>query len=222
MRPGTNQQLLEILAAAGITTALMARLEFKSQTEFVWTGSHPLTVMGSGDSLLDGNLFACLSPGLPLSIGDNSFSYSGSDSLSITLAIPSNQETLALAAVYPDEYRGRPATLWRALLIQPSDPLAAPAWVFRRVRSGTMSTVEIQNDGRSHTFTLTLEGHAGLISASSQATYLDQKRFDPTDTSQDYAAGSANDSKSPMKGARNTSPSLSGFGMLGTTYRPSS
>ena len=209
MREGTTQQVIDILAAQGITTALCARLDFKSETLCVWTGVDAIDPTGSGDSLLDGCHFDPLAGGIVLNVGDDAYSYTGSDPLDITLAIPSAPEiVIAAAQTFPDEYLARPVTIWRALLIRPSDPLAQPLWLFRRVRSGAMDRLEVSNDGLTHTFKLTIESHASLISSSSQATYLDQKdRYDSTDTSQDYAVSIANGGDVP-KSSGGSTPSL--------------
>ena len=200
MRFGTDTALLAALEAAGITTAIMASLEFKSGTVNVWTGSHQLEIQGSTDSVLNGKKFEPLIHGVVLNIGDNSFSMSGSDPLEITLAIPSApSQAISAASVYADEYQSRNATLWRAIMIASPVPGAAATWAFRRVRSGAMDTVKISNDGLSHTFTLAIEGHASLISAATGSSYLDQKRFDPADGSQDFTVSCANGDPAPSK-----------------------
>lgn len=200
MRPGTDTQLLDALEAPSIVTALMCRLDLANGPAFLWTGSEPIMVTGSGDSLLDNNVFDPLVHGVALQIGDNAFSYTGSEALTISLAIPSDvSEEISIASVYPEEWRTRPATFWRAIMVKTGDPLAEPGWIFRRVRVGAMDKLEIQNDGRSRTFNLTIEGHASLISTATGATYLDQKRFDPTDTSQDFAVSIANGDPAPSK-----------------------
>lgn len=210
MRSGTNAEILAALAAAGITTALMASLDFKSETLNIWTGSHSLEIQGSTDSVLNGKKFEPLVHGVVISIGDNSFSMSGSDPLEIALAIPSSPSTaISAASVHPDEYQGRTATLWRALMIAAPQPGTPPTWVFRRVRSGTMDTVKISNDGQSHQFVLAIEGHAGLISNATGSNYMDQKRLDPADTSQDYTAACANGSPAPSK------PKATGWDLIG-------
>jgi len=120
MRPGTDSTILAALQAAGITTCILGSLEFKSETVNVWTGAHPLTVQGSTDTLLNGKTFDPLVNGFVLNIGDNSFSMSGSEALDISLAIPSApSQAIAAASVLPDEYQGRLATLWRAIMIAP-------------------------------------------------------------------------------------------------------
>ncbi|MBB5709446.1 hypothetical protein [Sphingomonas xinjiangensis] len=200
MRYGTNTEILNALEAAGITTAILGSLEFKSETVNVWTGAHPLTISGSADTSLDGKTFDPLVHGVVLNIGDNAYSMSGSEALKIALAIPSApSEAIAAASVYPEEYQGRNATLWRALMIAPPGVGTPPTWVFRRIRSGAMDTVEISNDGQAHTFTLSIEGHASLISNATNSTYMDQKRFDAADTSQDYVAACANGDPAPSK-----------------------
>ena len=200
MRFGTDTALVAALEAAGITTAIMASLEFKTETVNVWTGSHQLEVQGSTDSVLNGKKFEPLIHGVVLNIGDNSFSMSGSDPLEITLAIPSApSQAISAASVYADEYQSRNATLWRAIMIASPVPGAPATWAFRRVRSGAMDTVKISNDGLSHTFTLAIEGHASLISAATGSSYLDQKRLDPADASQDYTVSCANGDPAPSK-----------------------
>ncbi len=200
MRPGTDTSILAALEAAGITTCILGSLEFKSETVNVWTGAHPLTVQGSTDTLLDGKTFEPMVHGVVLNIGDNAFSMSGSEALDISLAIPSApSRAIAAATVYPDEYQGRLATLWRAIMIVPPGAGTPPTWAFRRIRSGSMDQVKVSNDGISHTFTLSIEGHASLISNASNSTYMDQKRFDAADTSQDYAASCANGDPAPSK-----------------------
>lgn len=200
MRAGTNAELLAVLEAAGITTALMASLEFKSGTINLWTGAHALEVQGSADSVLNGKTFDPIAHGVVIAIGDNSFSMSGSDKLDIALAIPAAPSTaISAATVYPDEYQGRLATLWRAIMIQSPVPGSPATWAFRRVRSGVMDQVQVSNDGQSHQFTLTIEGHAGNISNATGSSYMDQKRFDPADASQDYTQACANGDPAPSK-----------------------
>jgi len=204
MRFGTDTALVASLEAAGITTAIMASLEFKSETVNVWTGAHQLEVQGSADSLLNGKKFEPLVHGVVLNIGDNSFSMSGSDPLEITLAIPSApSQAISAASVYADEYQSRNATLWRAIMIASPVPGAPATWAFRRVRSGAMDTVKINNDGLSHTFTLAIEGHASLISSATGSSYLDQRRFDPADASQEYTVSCANGDPAPSKANMN-------------------
>ena len=58
---------------------------------------------------------------------------------------------------------------------------------------------EDQQRRRSHTFTPSIEGHAGIISNATNSTYMDQKKFDPADTSQDYVAAWANGDPDPTK-----------------------
>lgn len=202
MRPGTNAELTAALAAAGITTALCARLEFQSETLFVWTGAHPIQPTGKGDALLDGNTFHPLVNGVMVDVGENAFSYSGSAELPITINVPSAPPiAIAAAQTFPAEYQGRTAILWRAVKIVGNDPLAPPAWLFRRIRSGTMDKVEVVADGQSHRITLTIESHQGKVSNASNQTYLDQRKYDPNDSSQDFAASIANGDPAPAKGS---------------------
>ncbi|HJO66318.1 MAG TPA: hypothetical protein QF469_13360 [Sphingomonas sanguinis] len=211
MRDNMTPQVMSAITAPAITSYLAARLEFANETLFIWTGAHPIQPTGSGDSLLDGNTLEPVANGVAVQIGDNTFSYSGSDEFTISLAVPASPNvTLAAAEALPAEYLTRPATIWRAILIPQADPLAQPIWMFRRVRSGAMDKVEIQNDGRSHNFTLTIESHQSLVSNATNQTYLDQKKYDSTDTSQDYAASIANGDPAPAKAV--ASSGATGYG----------
>ncbi|MBB5715843.1 hypothetical protein FHS94_002700 [Sphingomonas aerophila] len=197
-----NAEVLAALAAKGITTAIMGRLDFKSETVCIWTGAEALTVQGSTDSLLNNQTFDPLVHGVVLDIGENNMSMAGSDALKITLGIPSDPSAAITAAiVYPDEYQARPATLWRAIMIQSPIPGAPATWAFRRIRTGRMDTLEVSNDGSTQKFVLGIEGHAGLISNATNSTYMSQKSLDPADTSQDYVLACANGDPAPTKAA---------------------
>lgn len=200
MRVGMNTEVLAALAAQGITTAICGRLDFKNETVGIWTGADALTVTGSGDSLLNNMTFDPLVNGVVLDIGENNMSMAGSDSLKITIGIPSDPSIIVSAAmVDPDEYQARPATLWRAIMIASPTPGAPATWAFRRIRTGRMDTLEVSNDGSVQKFTLGIEGHAGLISAATGQTYQNQKALDPSDTSQDYVLACANGTPAPTQ-----------------------
>ena len=199
MRDNMTPDILGAIGAPTITTALLARLEFKSETVFVWTGVDNIIPTGSGDTALDGNTFDALAAGV-VEFGQNSFSKNGSDELEVTLAVPSTPHTaIAAATVYPSEYQARPVVLWRGIKLPQANPLAPPVWMFRRIRSGKIDHVEITNDGQSHNFKLTIESHQANITNASNQSYLNQKRFDRTDTSQDYAVSIANGQPAPAK-----------------------
>lgn len=221
LRPGTDSAVIAAISAPSITTAYLIRLDFKSETVCVWTGIGSVTAMMSADTLLNGQTFDEISHGVVTQIGDNSFSMTGSETFQMSLAIPSSPSTaIAAAQVFPSEYQARQATVWRALLIRPADPLAEPLWMYRRIRSGAMDKIEISNDGDSHIFLLSIESHASLISSASQSTYLDQPRFDPNDISQKWAPSLANGGKSPTDGSYNAStPLYGGSGYAQTGFR---
>ncbi len=199
MRNNTPE-LVSAVAAPTITTALAARLDFKSGTVFVWTGVGSIIApSNTGDSLLDGQTFDALAHEM-VDIGDNTFSMGGSGELLITLNVPAAPDvTIAAASVYPNEYQGRSGVLWRVVKIDTGNPLAEPVWLFRRIRSATMDKVEIQADGTYHKFALTLESHSGKISNATNQTYLNQRRYDPNDSSQEYSVSIANGDPAPTK-----------------------
>lgn len=198
MRDGNTPQLEGAVSAPSITTYIAARLEFKSETLFVWTGINAIQVKGQGDWRLDGNTFDPLVNGVVVDIGENTFTMNGSNELQIALNIPSDA-TIAIAAsqTYPNEYQSRPATFWRAIKVSSGDPLAEPVFIFRPIRTGRMDKVEIQADGSSHKFLLTIESHQSFISNASNQTYLNQRDYDTNDSSQDYAPSIANGDPAP-------------------------
>lgn len=201
MRNGVTQEVQDTLAAVGITTGLAARLDFQSETLFVWTGAARIMPSGSGETLLDGNTFEPLAQGVIVDVGENTYTMTGSDEFQISLAIPADASSAITASqIYPAEYQSRPATIWRVFLYPQTDPLAPPLWLFRRIRAGSMDKVEIQNDGQTNKFLLTIESHQSTISNATNQTYLDQPRYDPNDTSQDYAVSIANGDPAPTKG----------------------
>jgi len=214
-------ELVGAVGAPTITTAIAARLAFKSSTVFAWTGGGSIQApMNTGDSLLDGQTFDALAPEM-IEIGENTFSMSGSGELTVTLNVPAAPDVaIAAAQVYANEYQSRSAVLWRAVKIDTGNPLAKPVWLFRRIRSGVMDRLEIQADGMSHRFILTIESHSGRISNATNQTYLNQRFYDPNDASQDYSTSIANGDPAPTRA--NTSGSYSpvnyGGGYCGGGY----
>lgn len=200
MTKGLGSDWQDALAAAGIRTGFLARLEFLTETIFITTLDTALSVSGTGDDMLDGNTFQPLVEGLMVQVGDSSYSYEGSGAMTLSLAIPASPTApIVNAAIYPDEYMGRAAYLWRVVMFTPPG-LGTPAeWGFRRIRAGAMDQVQVRADGQQHIFTLTLEAHAATISAAGGSTYLDQRRFDPDDRSQDFAVNIANGSPAPAR-----------------------
>lgn len=198
MRDGINAEWLAALEAQGIRTAIMGFLDFKSEPIRLWTGWTAIQPMGSGDTQLDNFIFEPIANGLPIQIGENTFSYQGSDELSMALAVPETApDALVAASLDSTEYKGRRAILWRALMITPPDTVSPAIWSFRRVRSGTMDKLSLTHDGQQRLFTLTIESHSASITNASASTYLDQPLFDANDTSQAYAVSIANDPRVP-------------------------
>ena len=98
MRDGITSTEIDLVSRPTLTTAYAARLEFQSETIFMWTGAHPIEITGSGDTLLDGNRFEPLVAGIMVDVGENTYSYSGSDEFTISLAIPASPSTAISAA----------------------------------------------------------------------------------------------------------------------------
>ncbi|MCD1591814.1 hypothetical protein K7H13_13755 [Qipengyuania citrea] len=186
----------------GITPAIFGWFDFKSGPVGVWTGTHPITPKGTGDIELDNKTFDPLVNGAPINIGTNNFSYQGSEAFTLSMAIPESPSTYVQAAsVDPEEYQARTAILWRAMMVTAPTPGQEGIWAFRRVRAGAMDELSISYNGKEHLFTLTIEAHASMISAATGSNWLDQKRFDPLDTSQDFAVSIANNPSNPSRGA---------------------
>jgi hypothetical protein len=210
---GLSQQWTDALAQLGIIQVTLARFEFQSETVCAWTGTHILPVTGTTDPLLNGMVFEPLGNGALVNIGDNSFSYSGSEAMAISLSIPKPvPSTMFNASVEPSEYQTRMAYVWRGIMIQKPNATTPAQWAFQRVRAGAMDELAITNDGEQHTFTLTIEGHASMISAATGSTYLDQQKFDPTDTSQDFAVSIMNNARAPTRSGYGPTNAGGGFG----------
>jgi hypothetical protein len=212
MTRGLGSDWTTALAAAGITTVWLARMDFKSGTERIWTGQDSIAVSGTGDTLLDGGTFHSLTPGVAINWGDNSIGYGGSDALAVGLAIPAvPPETMVNASIFPDEYQGRLFVLWRGILITAPTAFGTPAvWAFRRIRTGLMDSLTIRNDGDSHLFSLGIESHQAAVSGASGQTYLSQPQIDAVDTSQRYAANIQNGKPAPATGMGPVWPGFQG------------
>lgn len=189
-----SQEWSDALDASSIQTAMAMRLEFLNETLFIWTGSHSITVANTGDPLLDGNTFDPLVAGAMIQIGDNAYSYSGSDAFTLTLGVPHDlHPEIAAAQVYPTEYQARPAYLWRTMIVGQATATSPAQMQFRRLRSGNMDKVSVARSRDTSTFALTIESFASFVGNASNSTYQDQKtKFDPTDISQDYSTQIAN------------------------------
>lgn len=189
-----SQEWTDALAAHHIQTGMAMRLEFLNETLFIWTGSHRITVANTGDPLLDGNTFDPLVAGAVVQFGDNSYSYSGSDAFSVTLALPNDiNPEIAAAQVYPGEYQARPAYLWRTLMVGAATAITPAQLQFRKLRSGSMDKVSVSRSRDASTFTLTIESFASFVGSASNSSYQDQKtKFDAQDISQDYSTQIAN------------------------------
>lgn len=202
MRPGIDSEWTDALAARGIRTALLIWFDFKSEPVGVWTGATSIMPMGTGDSLLDGVTFEPIANGLPVDIGGNQFNYGGSEELEIKLAMPNlPPEDLMGSILDTDEYQGRTAVMWRALMTTLPSATTPAEWQFRRVRAGSLDNVKIHNDGTNHIFSISIEAHASMISSATGSTYLDQPRLDPTDASQNFAVSIANNPQTPGGGS---------------------
>lgn len=204
---GDNSAWTTALASStGITTGLLARFEFASGTVFCWTGPFTLQPGGSGDSLLDGNTFEPIAEGILIDAGSNQYNYTGSEALTLAMAIPSSPTTaMANSSHDPTEWQGRTCVIWRCVMTTLPTATTPAAFSYKRVRSGAMDLLDIAHDGKTHSFTLTVEAHASMISSATNSTYLDQKtRFDSSDTSQDFAINIANNPDAPTRGASGT------------------
>ncbi|MCW2365545.1 hypothetical protein M2341_000992 [Sphingobium sp. B7D2B] len=199
MREGVTDWL-DALSANGIRTGIMGWFDFASGPVAVWTGWTAIQPVGSGDAMLDGVRFEPLQEGIPVAIGENTYSYTGSDEMTVTLAVPSvPTHAMIAASLDPDEYRGRTAIIWRALMVTLPTTTQPAEWAFRRVRAGAMDKVVMSNNGQERLFTLTIEAHQSMITKASGSNYLDQPRLDPTDTSQDFAVSIANSPNTPTR-----------------------
>jgi hypothetical protein len=213
MAKGLSQDWVDALAKSGVKSYLMARLDFANESVFVWTGPYPIRPSGTGDAQLDNQTFLPLIPDVVVDVSANTYSLTdGADAMTLTLGISSTSHPeLAAAEAFPDEYQSRPAIIWRCMVIE-LPTLNGPAqYAYRRIRTGSMDQVIVQDDGESSKFVLTIEGFATFVTNSSQSNYLSQQKFDPTDRSQEFAIQIANGEPTPM-GSTSVYGAGSGFG----------
>jgi len=205
------------LAAQGITSKFLARFDFESGTQFIWTGGFPITPVSTGDTLLDGNTFEAFSEGVPFDVGSNTYSESGSDAFTLTLGLPADLPSeMVAASLDANEYRGRPATIWRTLMVTPAGASTPSVWVFRRVRVGSMDQLEFTNDGTQSVVKLTVQSHASMISNATNSTYADQSKYDPNDTSQNYLSSTT--TGQPIANNASTSPDIAALALYNRLY----
>jgi len=199
---------LAFLDRAGLSSFWLARLEFASETQFVWTGTGDLAVSGTGDTELDGNTFHALTPGVLVNVGDNVIQYGGSDALPVSIGIPSSPPAaLSAAVIDATEYQGRMAWFWQCVQHTAPLPGAAAVWLFKRIRAGFMDTLTVRNDGETHTFTLGVESHQAMVTGAARRTLPLLKAISGgTDIAGDFAANIANNSPAPARAAGLTLP----------------
>ena len=214
----TNLQAwLDCLSSRGIKSCFLARFDFESSTQFIWTGGFPITPTGTGDSLLDGNTFQNFSEGVPFSVSSNTYSEAGSDAFTFTLGLPADLPAeMVAASMNANEYRGRAATIWRAVLQTQATAKLPAQWLVRRIRVGSMDQLEFTNDGTQSTVKLTVQSHSSMISNATNSTYADQKKYDPADTSQDYLSSTT--TGQPIANNASTSRDISSLALYNRLY----
>lgn len=182
-----DPQWSALLAARGIQTAYLIRLDFSTQTTLVWTGGYAITPTGTGDDKLEGLTFAPFIDGALYNVGDNQYSTSGSGPLDITISVPETlPDVLAQSQINETVYLARPAYMWRAVMVSQAGLSTPATWLFKRVRTGAIDTMNFVADGEGSVCKITIGSHATYISNALQTQWSDQRRIDPNDSSQDY------------------------------------
>lgn len=156
------------------------------------TYGQAVTFSGTGDADLDGQTFAVPTDRSVISVGDVSFTESGSDSVSIFLSgIDSIDSVLMNAIGNRANWQGRTARLW----LMVCDPSGAPQGGVAAWYTGIMAAVDIHPSPTTQTIELRLENFVALIGQASNRSYLGQADYDPADTSAAATLAAANNAR---------------------------
>src|SRR5439155_6642268 len=144
------------------------------------------------DADLDGQTFAVPSDRSVISVGDVSFTESGSDSVSIFLSgIASIDSVLMNAIGNRANWQGRTARIW----LMVCDPLGVQQGGVAPWYTGIMAAVDIHPSPTTQTIELRLENFVAILSGPSNRSYLGQADYDPADTSAAATLAAANNAR---------------------------
>lgn len=196
--PDLDSTAKTAVAGPAFAPAWFIYLDIAGDPLRVTTFGADVVVSGTGDADLDGQTFVAFG-GKLIEVGDVGNSESGSDTLTITLSgIVSMDTTLVNEIGDKSKWQGRLCRLWFQLY-DPSGVTAQGAIV--HYYTGYMSSVRMTAAPKSQTIELSVENYLAYTTQASNRSYMNQKDYDPADTSAPATLAAANGLKSGGSGA---------------------
>ncbi|MES2289289.1 MAG: hypothetical protein V4530_06075 [Pseudomonadota bacterium] len=164
------------------------------------------TPTGTGDPDLDDHLFSGISAQF-VDVGRVKQAKGGSETVTVRLSgLPTLDADLLALIGDPANWQGRVGRLWR--IVRNSANVQQGA--FDPWYTGYMTAMPIKPAPDSSTISVKIEHYLSAFSQASNASYLDQTRFDPDDLSATVAIAIANGtSGNPLT---NNTPTPGGYG----------
>lgn len=148
-----------------------------------------VTFSGTGDSDLNGKTFFAFDP-RAIQVSDVANSESGSDTLSIDLSgIVDIDDDLMQEIVVPSKWRGRLVRLWMQIYDVTG---ATQQGAVVPYYTGYASSIIILPSAKTQTIRLQAENYLAAFNQASNRDYLNQKDYDPSDTSANATLAAAN------------------------------
>ncbi len=183
---------LSMLGADVLRPPFLAWLDILGDPVRATTWETSLTLSGTGDPDLDGQLFSAVSPEFG-SISGVKRATGGSETVTATLSgiVGPNSDLLN---VLGDEtrWKGRVARLWFLTLNSAGDRVGAVVPYY----TGRMVGFSISGSADQQTARITIESYLASLTAASQRTYQDQADFVPGDNSASLTLAVVNGAKS--------------------------
>ena len=175
------------LLAQGVKRVLIGRLDITSDPVIAWTGPGTFSPTGSGDTALDGQTFAPLSPFISVSNIVEDQGIGGPTTIS--LAGHDLDEDL-LRQIVRDKraWRGKPAYLWEGLL--DVDHFSVLEFPFR-IKTGVMIQMTTNRGPEGAVVSVTIDRDLGNA-RSAPFRWIDHSRFWPADTWSNFMIKLAN------------------------------
>ncbi|MEH3107156.1 MAG: hypothetical protein PGN09_07700 [Sphingomonas fennica] len=171
-------------------------LDIAGQPMRVTTGPYSVSFPAgfSDDEDLNGKTFEAVD-GRFVGIGPIHQKEDGADTVTASLSglAGIDDETMTIIGNKAN-WQGRDARIWKALL-NPDDPTELVSiWAHH---SGYMAVPKITGNAETQTIALDIESWLAFLTQPSNRTYLNQRLFDPGDTSADQAIAIANGAGQP-------------------------
>jgi hypothetical protein len=175
------------LAERVVRPVLLGRLDIATDPLVAWTGPGVFAPTGTGDTALDGEIFATMAPIMALTNISEDQGIGGP--VTITLTGHDLDEDLLRQIVRDTrQWRGRGAWLWSGLLMSnEASVIADPI----RIKTGVMTSIKIYRDKNNAGVAVTIDKDIGFAK-SAPFRWLDHARFWSTDTFSSFIVKLAN------------------------------